>query len=422
MPLGRESVIRYGRPVPTPPRRFFYGYVVVAAAFVLSFASGPGQSFLFSVFQPEILRDTGLSATRFSLIYALGSGFSAALVLVLGRALDRFGARAVSFVLALLLIGASAGMAMATGFFSLLVALAVLRAIGQGCLITTSQVLTSQWFVTRRGFALSLTTMGVVCSNALLPPLCYTLIAHLGWRTTYLWMGGILGGLIMILAVAVIRNRPEDLGLHPDGAAEPIPEDPGTGPARPSRRGIWKTGLFWSLVLPLCVPPFVSTATIFHQVSIFAGQGLDSRVSANLLTVFAIAAGAGALLTGGLIDRAGVRNTTLLSLLFLALSTIALIFASNPAVATVYALLMGLSLGIWSVTNSASWPHYYGREGLGSVQGSATMVLLTAAALAPLPVASLQAATGSHRAGLLALLAVCVAALVITASRPRLSH
>ena len=113
------------RPNSRPPRRFFYGYVVVAAAFVLSFASGPGQSFLFSVFQPEILRDTGLSATRFSLIYALGSGFSAALVLVLGRTLDRFGSRAVSFVLALLLIGASAGMAMATGFFSLLVALAV---------------------------------------------------------------------------------------------------------------------------------------------------------------------------------------------------------------------------------------------------------------------------------------------------------
>ncbi len=138
--------------------RVYYGWAIVAAAFGLSFASGPGQSFSFSVFQPEILRDLGLSATDFSLIYALGSGFSALTVLLLGPALDRYGSRAVTALLALLLVAGTAGMAVANGFLSLLVALAVVRAIGQGCLMTTSQFLTSQWFVSRRGHALSLAT------------------------------------------------------------------------------------------------------------------------------------------------------------------------------------------------------------------------------------------------------------------------
>ncbi|MDE0597246.1 MAG: MFS transporter [Roseibacillus sp.] len=401
-------------------RPIFYGYAIVAAAFVLTLASGPGQSFAFSVFQPEILKDTGLSATSFSLIYALGSGFSAFLIFILGRCLDRFGARASLVVIAILLFVASLGMALATGFLSLLLALALLRAIGQGCLPTTASVLTSQWFVTRRGFALSLGTMGVVTANAILPPIAHHLIGSIGWRATYLWIGGVLSIAILLLTWLVIRNRPEDLGLHPDGAAEALPElNEESAPRDRSKFGVWKTGRFWALVLPLCVPPFVATAAMFHQVSLFEAQGLSARDSAYAFSYLALAAACSTLTAGWLLDKIGVRNTTILMLLFLVGAAALLAAMNSPALALLYSLCLGSSLGLWAVTNSITWPHYYGRDGLGAVQGSATTILLIASAIAPLPIAYLHAAFHSHRAGIGVLLAVAVLAAGITAPRRR---
>lgn len=402
-------------------RPIFYGYAIVAAAFVLTFASGPGQTFAFSVFQPAILKDTGLSASTISLIYALGSGFSAIIVFILGRCLDRFGARASLVVIAILLFVASLGMALAAGFLSLLLGLALLRAIGQGCLPTTASVLTSQWFVIRRGFALSLATMGVVTANAILPPLAHHLIEEIGWRETYLWIGSVLSASIFLLAWLVIRNRPEDLGLHPDGAAEAFPELNGDEAASrsDSRNGVWKSGRFWALVLPLCVPPFVGTAAMFHQVSFFEAQGLSAKESAYAFSYLAIAAACSTLSAGWLLDRLGVRNTTILMLLLLVGAAALLAAMNSSALSIGYSLCLGASLGLWAVTNSATWPHYYGREGLGAVQGSAATVLLTASAIAPLPIACLHTVSQSHVSGIGVLLGVTLLAAAITAPRRR---
>ena len=106
-------------------------------------------------------------------------------------------------------------------------------------------------------------------------------------------------------------------------------------------------------------------------------------------------------------------------LLFLVGAAALLAAMTSPALALLYSLCLGSSLGLWAVTNSITWPHYYGRDGLGAVQGSATTILLIASAIAPLPIAYLHAAFHSHRAGIGVLLAVAVLAAGITAPRRR---
>ena len=137
-----------------------------------------------------------------------------------------------------------------------------------------------------------------------MPPLTYTLIDWIGWRATYLWTGGVLAVLLTFLAWLVIRNRPEDLGLNPDGAAVPIPEATAAELALGRSRGtIWKTRRFWELALPLAATPFVSTATMFHQVSLFQSRGLTAQNSAVALTVLACAGAVGQIAARRQIDR-----------------------------------------------------------------------------------------------------------------------
>lgn len=87
---------------------------------------------------------------------------------------------------------------------------------------------------------------------------------------------------------------------------------------------------------------------------------------------------------------------------------IGLQFAATPFLAAVYAAVVGASAGIQGVVAGTIWAHYYGRHGLGRVQGPATMVMISAAALAPLPIAALRQFSGDYILGLAIMAAVPV--------------
>ena len=117
-----------------------------------------------------------------------------------------------------LLLGAAA---IAFGFVNGLVVLALgfaaVRFLGQGCLFLVASNVIAQWFERRRGFALSLVWLGFSASVALHPPFSQWLIETVGWREAWLWLG-ISSWALLLPVLWFIRNRPEDLGLRPDGA------------------------------------------------------------------------------------------------------------------------------------------------------------------------------------------------------------
>ena len=59
--------------------------MIVAVGFLIAFSSGPGQSFVFSVFLDSIIEDTGLSRTAISALYSVGTGLSAVMVAFVSR-------------------------------------------------------------------------------------------------------------------------------------------------------------------------------------------------------------------------------------------------------------------------------------------------------------------------------------------------
>ncbi len=172
---------RAGRP--------FYGWAVVLVATLATFCSGPGQSFVFSVFVDPILTDTGISRVYLSTLYAFGTAVSAAMVVLVAQLADRFGARLMLAVIALALGIACFGMSAAAGPLALFLGFAALRVLGQGSLPVTATMLTSQWFVRCRGRAIAIVVLGLAASNALLPPLAQSLIGSVGWREAYVALG-----------------------------------------------------------------------------------------------------------------------------------------------------------------------------------------------------------------------------------------
>ncbi len=246
----------------------FYGWAVVSVAAVVAFCSGPGQSYVFSIFLDPMIEETGFSRSLISTMYAVGTGLSAVMVMVVSRLADRYGARSTLIGIAFLLGLACFGMSIATAGAAFVVLFAALRALGQGSMPINGTLLAAQWFVRRRGVAIAMMGLGFAASNALLPPIGRALIDSIGWRETYLVFGAMVWVLVIPLAVFVVRNRPEDKGLYPDGASHPpAGEEQTTGPAPPDKRRILSSLTFWMLAVPLATWRSLSPRSIFHQTS-----------------------------------------------------------------------------------------------------------------------------------------------------------
>jgi len=413
IPISRSRPLPHqltGRKLP------FYGWVMVAVAAVAKFASGPSQSYVFSIFIDPVIAHTGLSRTALSSVYTIGTLLGAVVVMLVSRLADRFGARALLAAVAFVLGAVCLGLSVATGVAAIVVLFATLRAVGQGPLPVISTLLTVQWFARRRGLAVALAGFGATASNAFLPPLAQALNTALGWQRSYLVLGLLVWLLVLPAALLLVRNFPEDLGLHPDGGAGPPEHDSiavGTVSQPELPRRVLTSPAFWLLAVPLSASSFVSTALVFHQVSIFAERGLGTGVAAATFAPFSLAATGTTMLAGLLVGRIGTRWLMLVPQGLLLLALAALLLTATPAAAVLYGLLLGAASGMQMVLGGVIWAQYYGRRGLGRVQGSASMVSIVASAVAPLPLATLQQAFSGYNPGLLIFAAVLILCAVI---------
>ena len=135
----------------------------------------------------------------------------------MGRIVDPHGARNVMTIISILLGCACFAFGAATGIIWLAIGFASLRFMAQGSLMMGCVTVVSQWFVEKRGFAMSLMGLGFALSMAVHPPLAQWLIDMVGWRQSWVILGLISWVLLIIPVWFLVVNKPEDVSLLPDG-------------------------------------------------------------------------------------------------------------------------------------------------------------------------------------------------------------
>ena len=199
---------------------FFYGWMIVAVTFV-TMAIGVNARTAFSLFFPPIVSEFGWERGVTAGAFSFGFVVSAAVSPLIGRMMDRFGPRGV-MELGVALMGSGLLLAPLTSQpWHLYLTIGVLVGAGSVCLGYSGQSLfLPNWFIRRRGLAMGLAFAGVGIGSVTLLPWVQHLIEQTGWRTACTAMG------ILVLAVLapinlLLRERPENIGLLPDGDAAP---------------------------------------------------------------------------------------------------------------------------------------------------------------------------------------------------------
>ena len=380
-------------------------------AFAAMFASSPGQSFFFAVFVDHILAGTGISRTAFSALYAGATIASATLSFSLGHTADRTGLRPVWALVAGGLAAACLLESLAHGILLAAVGLVLLRSLGQGSFPLLGTLVVNHGYPARRGAAMAVASFGATIASIALPPLLALLIDGIGWRASYRLIGLVIAGLILPLALLV--RRPAERPAAAVSAADTAP--PERVAPSPVARRVGRARLPLPhraaalLLIALSTPGLVTTAIIFHVISLLGSRGISAPAAAAALSLLGVARAVGTLAAGAIADRLGTRTLVTALTGTLTAGSAILLVPSGPVSYLAFAVI-GLANGIWSVASGIAWARTYGLAAIGRLQGLASAATIVAAAVGPLPLALSVAATGTYTAGLLFLVATAAVA------------
>jgi MFS family permease len=372
---------------------FFYGWLLVAVAFV-TMAVGVNARTAFSLLFPAILTEFGWDRGVTAGAFSFGFLVSAVVTPFVGRLMDLRGPR---IVVELGILTMAAGLILASFVskpWQLYLTLGALAGGGVNCLAYTGQsIYLTNWFVRRRGLALSVAFSGVGIGSITILPWLGWLIETAGWRLACVELGILLLVLLGPLNL-LLKHRPEDMGLRPDGlisggtssdhAANVVDHawaavDWTLGRALRTRR-------FWWLAIGYFCGLFSWYAVQVHQTKYLIEVGFGPREAAWALGLVSLVAIPGQVALGHLSDRIGREWVWMIGNLGFVIGYFALIgLRSSPTPILLYAMIVAqgtLGYSLTSVMGPIPAEIFEGRH-YGSIFGTVMLAAILGGAAGP---------------------------------------
>ena len=394
-------------------QKIFYGWWVVVASFIIIFFSTGIIFYSFGVFVPRLEADLGWSATWLGLavsIWALFFGFSGPLV---GVFFQKYGAKRVILICASFTGLCYLFLSRITEIYQLFILMAIVGVGSAGITLIPNQTLISNWFEKKRGQAMGLMMMGIGFGGLVMPPLADFLIEEFNWRNSFLILGALMLAAIIPTTLLLVRTKPSEMGLEPDGAGsggEGDSSSAGEETAGASGLEVKKalsTSSFWLLFGAFVLLVFGESGLTVHFIRFAGWEDIPSR-TASFVWGFAIFMSAiGRMGVGFLADRWNPRNLIALCHGFHAVAMIILVIffirmGSHSLITyCAFAVIYGLSLGGSAVLLPVMVGRCFGLANFSKVLGLLMMGFALGVVGGPLLGGSLSDKTGSYESVLL---------------------
>ena len=410
---------------------FFYGWIIVAVTFI-TMAIGVNARTAFSLLFPPIIDEFGWERGVTAGAFSFGFVVSAAVSPLIGRLMDRAGPCAVMEFGVALMAGGLLLAPLTTQPWHLYLTIGVMVGAGSICLGYSGQSLfLPNWFIRRRGLATGLAFAGVGLGSMTLLPWVQHMIEQTGWRTACTAMGIVV---LVVLAPInlVLRKRPEDIGLQPDGDAAPSASSakPLSNIVDPVWAGTdWtlpralRTARFWWISLGYFGGLYIWYAVQVHQTRFLLDIGFSPNVAVWALGAVSLLGIPGQIWLGHLSDRVGREWIWTASCAGFAICFAALIaLKSFPSLPLVYLMVLtqgALGYGLTSIMGAVVLEIFQGKH-YGSIFGSVMLAALAGGAAGPWVTGLVHDLTGSYTIAFAIGIAVCgSSALSIWMASPR---
>jgi MFS family permease len=283
---------------------------------------------------------------------------------VSGRWADRTGPRVIfATSIAILGIGTAAVSTIVSLWQAYLVfGVLIMLGIG-GASSPTSAVAVARWFTARRGLALGVVAAGSAAGQLVLVPIMAALMGAIGWRASFLWLGGAILVVALPIVLFLLRDDPDRAGDRASAASalggRPMPAS-----------GFMRHANFWWLALSFFVCGVTTSGLIdTHFIPYAMDHHVSAITAASAFGVLSLVNMVFTTLSGAAADRLGY--TRLLGWIYAgrALTLVFLVFARDPMSLFVFAVAFGIVDFSTVAPTTALATVLFGRRTAGTVFG-----------------------------------------------------
>ncbi len=379
----------------------FYGWFIVSTAFLFMMLIVGFATYGLPLFFPLWVSEFGwrrdqitFGNTLSKLIVGPVLGFAA------GWAMEKFGPKVVMLFGALCAAGAMLGFGVMSSL-PMLYSFYFFNALGYLCAgPLPNQVLLSHWFARLRGRVMGIAYVGIGVGGMLVPWIVRYFNREFGWRGSMKALA-IVFAVVMLAALTIVKRRPADLGLFPDGDEKPVETNKAMLTVKLG--SIVKTPAFWLLAAGSVLSISAIGGVMQNLALYIADIKPKAEVDLTKTTIASITLAssiAGRIIMGLLADRFTKKYVMLITYLIVGLSIPLLIFAKDyPALLYVFAVTFGFGLGADYMLIPLMAAECFGLAALSRVLGIIIMSDAVGEAVMPTLVANIRETTGSYANG-----------------------
>jgi len=369
---------------------FFYGYIIVAASFLILMIAW-GSQYSFGIFFKPMLAEFGFSRAVLSGAYSINMIIQAAACIFIGKLSDRYGPRLVVTLCGTLLGISYLLMSQAQMLWHIYLLFGVVASIGLAGMWVPLLSTIAKWFVSGRGLMCGIAAAGIGIGIIFVPPLTSFFIAGFGWRTSYVIIGTALL-ILIILSAQALKRDPAKIGLSALGMSEQHEEDnPSfTFPEAVRSRQFWMiSGVF--LVMNICVH-----SVMVHIVPHATDVGIADATAAVILSVIGVASIISKLVVGAALDRLGNKTVVIIIVSLMLISLIFIQFSNALWVFYVFAVFFAFAYGGFAASQSPYIAYLFGLKHHGTIFGFSSFIFMGSAAFGPLIAGKIFDVTSSY--------------------------
>ncbi|MFZ4815802.1 MAG: MFS transporter [Phototrophicaceae bacterium] len=394
----------------------YYGWYLSVTLAVTETISWGIIYYAFSVFLTPMEQDLGWSRSTLTAGFSLMWLVAGIMAFPVGAWIDRHGPRALmtaGSIGASLLVVAWSQVTTQSAFYAIWMGLGVCAA---AVLYEPAFAVIAQWFQQHRSRALALVTFAAGLASTIFLPLSDALLQRVGWRTAVLLLGIFLGVMTIPLHALMLRRRPADLGLAPDGASN-------TGSATPlpamAFRVAMSSRLFWLLTLSFSLLALASAAIRVHFIAFLIGSGSDASTAAFATGAIGIMQVVGRVIFAPLDQRFSSR-TIMIAVFGLHIIALSCLLLGHSALwIGAFIVLFGAAQGAVTLTRPLILAEVYGMLDYGRIASVMTVFVTLTSTAAPLLASLIYDRVGNYQPVLwwITLLAAVATTITVWAGR-----
>jgi len=346
--------------------RMFYGYVVVAAGFLI-IAVMWGTNYTFGIFFEPLLAEFGWTRAMTAGAFSLSFILYGLLGVVAGRLTDRFGPRIVVTVCALFLGSGYVLVSQVNAIWQLYLFYGVMVGVGLSGSFVPIASTVARWFVRRRGLMTGIAISGVGVGMLILSLGANWLISNYGWRSSYITVG-ITAAVMLAVFAQFLRRDPSQVGQLPYGKNEPEEKDNLRG-TDISLGGAAQGRQFWMLSVAFLCFGLAIGAVLAHIVLHAIGLGVSTTSAGAILAVTGGLSTVGRIVMGSAGDRIGHKNALIICFGLMSAALFWLLFAKKLWMLYLFAVIFGFGYGGIAPLQSPLIAELFGLSSHGVILG-----------------------------------------------------